>query len=185
MNARLSLLAAPLAATLLVSGCYVMPVQQRMPPPPPQAPQKAAPVYSPRGGYGQAPTDGSYNNGYGQPAYGDAAYARYGTVRSIDLVSARQSTSGGGAIAGLLIGAVIGRQMGGTHAARDAATAVGAVGGALIGNEVEKNNTGRRDGFRVTVDLDGGGSTTLLVPDAGGLAIGERVRVDGNRIQRL
>jgi outer membrane lipoprotein SlyB len=171
MNARLSALAATMAAATLVSGCYVVPVQpvqSTMPPP-----QKSAPVYSPRGGYGA-------------PAYGgDAAYAHYGTVRSIDLVSARQSTSGGGAIAGLLIGAVIGRQMGGTHAARDAATAVGAVGGALVGNEIEKNNTGRRDAFRVTVDLEGGGSTTLLVPDAAGLAIGERVRVDGNRIQRL
>jgi outer membrane lipoprotein SlyB len=179
MNARLSALAATMAAATLVSGCYVVPVQpvqSTMPPPP----QKSAPVYSPRGGYGQG---GGYA---GAPAYGgDAAYARYGTVRSIDLVSARQSTSGGGALVGLLVGAVIGRQMGGTHAARDAATAVGAVGGAVVGNEIEKNNTGGRDGFRVTVDLEGGGSTTLLVPDAAGLAIGERVRVDGNRIQRL
>jgi outer membrane lipoprotein SlyB len=181
MNPRLSTLAATMAATTLVSGCYVMPVQQPMPPRQSMPPQKNAPVYSPRGGQG-----GAYDGGYGAPTYGsDAAVARYGTVRSIDLVSARQSTTGGGAIAGLLIGAVIGRQMGGTHFARDAATAVGAVGGAMIGNEVEKNNSGRRDGFRVTVDMDGGASTTLLVPDAGGLAIGERVRLDGNRIQRL
>jgi outer membrane lipoprotein SlyB len=176
MNARASTLAALVAATTLVSGCYVVPVQQAAPPP-----HKSAPVYSPRGGSGYG------NGGYGEPAYGgDAAQARYGVVRSVDLMSsARQSTSGGGAIAGLLIGAVIGRQMGGTHFARDAATAVGAVGGAVVGNEIEKNNTGRRDQFRITVDLEGGGSTTLLVPDAGGLAIGERVRVDGNRIQRL
>jgi outer membrane lipoprotein SlyB len=156
-------IAAVLAAATLVSGCYV-------------APQKPSPVYAPRGAHapGHGPTYGS-----------DAAYARYGIVRSIDLVSARTTTTGGGAIAGLLIGAVIGRQIGGTHAARDAATVAGAVGGAVVGNEIEKNRSGSRDQFRVTVDLEGGGSTALLVPDAGGLAIGERVRVDGNRIQRL
>lgn len=164
MHLRASLAAT--AAALLLAACGSVPVA------------KNAPVYSP-----------TRPGTVGSPAYGghggDPYSLRYGHVRSIERVSARESTSGGGAIAGALIGAVIGRQMGGTSAARDAATAVGVVGGAVIGNEVEKNRRGTTDHWRLTIDLEGGGLTTLEVPDPGGLRPGERVRVEGNRVYRL
>ena len=122
-----------------------------------------------------------------RPAYGNpGAYSQYGVVRSIEVVRARESTSGGGALAGAIVGAVIGRQFGGGSGGRAAGTAIGAVGGALIGNEIEKNQRGTRDHWRVVVDPERGGPPmTFEVPDDGGLRPGERVRVENNQIYRL
>lgn len=52
-----------------------------------------------------------------------------------------QQTSGGGALIGAIVGGVIGNQIG--HGfGRAAATGIGAVGGAAIGNSVEANRSG-------------------------------------------
>src|SRR4051812_13626733 len=81
---------------------------------------------------------------------------QYGVVQNIETVRAQSQTSGGGAIVGGVVGGLLGHQV--DHGARkDLATGVGVVAGALIGNEIEKNNRGARDIYRVTVQTERGG----------------------------
>jgi uncharacterized protein YcfJ len=54
-------------------------------------------------------------------------------------VAVQPSTSGGGAVIGAIIGGVVGNQIG-HGSGRAAATAVGVMGGAVLGNTVEANN---------------------------------------------
>ena len=120
------------------------------------------------------------------PVYSGApAYSDYGYVRSIEAVQGSTRTSGGGAIVGGVLGAVIGHQFG-SGKGRDLSTAAGAVGGAVVGNEVERNRAGSADMvYRVTVRMDNGDMRTVDVATPNGLSVGERVRVEGNHIVRL
>ena len=118
------------------------------------------------------------------PVYSGApAYSDYGYVRSIESVQSDR-TSGGGAIVGGVLGAVIGHQFGG-GTGRDLSTAAGAVGGAIVGNEVERNRAAGNMIYRITVRMDNGDMRTLDVASTNGLRTGERVRVEGNHIVRL
>ena len=62
-------------------------------------------------------------------------YVQYGEVRNIDLVPLAKRNNAGGAVLGAVLGAVIGNQFGG-GTGRALATGAGAVGGAVIGNNV-------------------------------------------------
>ena len=57
--------------------------------------------------------------------------------------------------------------------------------GILIGNEVERQSLGRRDGVRVTVQLDSGAQRSFDYSHAGDIRIGDRVRVEGNQLLRM
>ena len=67
---------------------------------------------------------------------------------------------------------------------RTAATVVGALAGAAIGNEIEKKQV-QSSRYRTTVRLDSGSS--LVIEDTGdaNLRVGDRVRVKDNRIYRV
>jgi outer membrane lipoprotein SlyB len=119
------------------------------------------------------------------PAYGaqSANYVQYGVVQDVETVNARNQTSGAGAVIGGVIGAVIGHQID-SGARKDFATGVGIVGGAIIGNEIEKNRAGARDLFRVSIRLESGATRVIDVPQIGDLRIGDRVRIDNDQIQR-
>ncbi len=86
-----------------------------------------------------------------------AAYVEYGRVSNIEVVRTEEKGkgSGAGAVIGGIAGAVIGRQIGG-GSGRDLATAAGAIGGAVVGNNVEKNNSTQvREGVIVlSVQID-------------------------------
>jgi outer membrane lipoprotein SlyB len=93
---------------------------------------------------------------------------------------------GAGALLGGVIGAVLGRQVSGRGEARTAGTFAGAVAGALIGHQVEKHRSrGESSTARVSVQLDRGGVVTLDGADIADLRVGERVRIENNRIVRL
>ena len=88
-----------------------------------------------------------------------------------------------GIVLGGLAGGVIGHQIG-SGRGNTAATIVGAIGGAAVGNEIEKKQVqGSR--YRITVRLDSG--STLIVEDTRdvNLRVGDRVRVENNRILRV
>ena len=127
----------------------------------------------------QAPVQQPTNGAYGQPA------VQYGQVQSVDRAQVRGESRGGGAVLGGVIGAVLGRQVG--HGIdRDAATAIGAVGGALLGNEIEKNGSGTREVYRVVVRLDDGSTRSIDLPQQpGDVRAGDRVRLDDKRITRV
>jgi outer membrane lipoprotein SlyB len=118
------------------------------------------------------------------PQYSQASYGtQYGVVQNIETVRAQSQTSGGGAVVGGLIGGLVGHQV--DHGARkDLATGVGVVAGAIIGNEVEKNNRGAHDLYRVTVQTERGGMRSFDYASLNDLRIGDRVRIENNQLYR-
>ncbi len=126
----------------------------------------------------------SRNDTVGQPYDSRASDTiRYGTVSAIDVVSGSARTSGGGAVLGAVIGAVVGNQIG-SGSGRTAATGVGAVGGALIGNEMEKRKQDDSDFFRIRVRYEHGGTGEFDYQHIGDLRVGDRVRVEGGQLVR-
>jgi outer membrane lipoprotein SlyB len=127
-------------------------------------------------GYGQAPS--GYSNYPGNPGQ-----VLYGTVQSVDLVQAENQTSGAGAVLGGVIGGVIGRQIGG-GSGRHVGTAVGVVGGAVAGNQIEKNQRGARDFYRVNVRFQDGSQRSFDYDQPVDLRPGDRVTLQNNQLVR-
>lgn len=162
------------------------------------------PVYSPRAGDGygdrydrygrpyRGQPDG-YGRGYPAPqrdgydryGYGQQAGVEFGRVHHIEALSGYRSNTGGGALLGGIIGGLVGRQFGSSSNGRATGTFAGAVGGVLIGNEIERQNRGGRDGLLVVIALEQGGTREFAVPSVGDLRVGDRVRIEGNRLMRM
>lgn len=104
-----------------------------------------------------------------------------GRVSGIEQLSAQ--SSGGGALLGAVLGGVLGNQVG-DGSGRRAATGVGAIGGAVLGNEMEKNRAAPR-GYRISVDFDDGHSAEYDYQSIGDLRIGDRIRVDHGQLTRM
>ena len=146
-----------LAATFALNGCVAPPPRERV-------------VY-------HESSDQNYSGRYCH---------RCGTVRDIDQVELRQRSSGGGAVLGAIIGGVIGNQFG-RGSGRAAATAVGVVGGAAIGDSVERDNARAASGYawRFRVELDDGRWATVTQYDNPGFHPGDRVFVRGDHLETL
>jgi len=114
----------------------------------------------------------------------DVVRVDYGYVESIHVYRTTDNEPiNVGSILGGIAGGVIGHQVGG-GTGNTVATIAGAVGGAVLGNEIEKTQVhGSR--YRITVRLDSG--STLLVEDTRDvdLRVGDRVRVENNRVYRV
>lgn len=80
-----------------------------------------------------------------------------------------------GGLGGLGIGSLIGAGTG-----RDVAMAVGAIGGALIGNEVQKKHDQPIAGQQIIVRLSNGVLVQVTQPVGPYLAVGQRVYVEGS-----
>lgn len=123
------------------------------------------------------------------PAYpsaqGAVAQVEFGVVSGIEPLIAQRQVSGGGAVAGGVTGAVIGRQFGGGSEGRALGTFLGAVAGILVGNEVERQNLGLRDGVRVMVQTERGALRSFDFAHAGDMRVGDRVRIEGNQLVRM
>jgi len=105
---------------------------------------------------------------------------QYGRVTSIQTLRSEAHSNGTGAVIGGVLGGVLGHQIGDGNG-RTAATAVGAIGGAVVGNNVEKNRSREVIGYRVNVQLDNGNTRTVTVNTLDGLSQGDRVRyADGH-----
>jgi len=121
--------------------------------------------------------------------YREAAYVEYGHVANIEVLrseTAGTGTSGGGAVAGGVIGGVVGNQFGRGNG-RAAATALGVIGGALLGNTIEAQQNGPRayESYRISVQTDRGGYRAFDVQHPGDLRIGDRVRIDNGQLSRM
>ena len=113
----------------------------------------------------------------------------YGRITNIEYV---QGSGGGrtgetvGTVAGGVVGAALGNQVGG-GSGRAAATILGALGGAYAGNRIGRNSDGSTytgPAYRVTVQTDQGAWRTYEVSATGDLRVGDRVRVDNGVIHR-
>ena len=119
-----------------------------------------------------------------QPAYQvyTQPVARAGTIESIRQVDKQKYASGAGAIVGGLVGTGLGSLVGG-GSGRTAAMIVGAVGGAVVGNEMQKNQTELI--WEIGVRYDDGSYGSITQTQAPGLRIGDRVRVTDTGLELL
>jgi outer membrane lipoprotein SlyB len=120
---------------------------------------------------------------------GNAALAKepvrteHGTIEAIEIYRASDAQPVNvGTVLGGIAGGVVGHQIG-SGRGKSAATAIGAIGGAVIGTEIEKERV-RGSRYRIAVRLDSGSS--LVVEDTRdvNLRVGDRVRVEDDRIYR-
>lgn len=119
-------------------------------------------------------------------AYSRDLYPGYGSVYAIDLIRPdRDNGIGVGAIAGAVIGGLIGHQVGDSNG-NTAATVIGAAGGALIGHQIEKANQPQGDQFRLTIRMENGSYQTLIQQtDFVDLRVGDRLHIDnGGAVRR-
>ena len=119
--------------------------------------------------------------GWGTPQQPQPAYAQYGQVTRIERVGAEPS--GGGAVLGGVVGAVVGRQFGGSSSARNVGTVLGAVGGAMIGHQIERGQSSN-GAIRVSVQFDNGTARAFDYAELGDLRVGDRVRLQDGQLYR-
>ena len=106
-----------------------------------------------------------------------------GTVESIETFTEKGQATGGGAVAGGVIGAIVGHQIG-SGRGKDLATVAGAVGGAVAGHEIEKN-VKKVTRYRIAVRMDDGTTHVLTLDAANGVAVGDKVKiVDGTLVRQ-
>lgn len=157
-----------------------IPPSEALPPPPPA--RGATPVAA---GYGN--DNGIYVEDARAARPAPAAQPAYcrdcGTVESVREVKHEAQGTGLGAVAGTLLGGVVGNQMGKGNG-NTAMTVLGAVGGAFAGNEVEKNVRGTKQ-YEIVVRLDDGGSRVLTQPQAPIWHSGDRVRIVNGAVAPL
>ena len=129
------------------------------------------------------PAPGYQNQGYNNQ--NNAPYGtEYGRVVNIQALQGQSGTSGAGAVLGAVVGGVLGNQVG-KGSGRVAATALGAVGGAVVGNMVEgSNSSSQAQGYRISIQLDQGGSRAYDVSTPGDIRVGDRVRLNNGQISR-
>lgn len=121
----------------------------------------------------------------GYPPVASATYLQYGTVSRIEEISTHVGDSGGGAVLGAVIGGVVGNTIG--HGmGRAAATGLGIFGGAVVGDNIERNNAAAASSvvYRVHVRFDDGSQRSFDYRGLNGLRTGERVRLDHGILDR-
>lgn len=125
------------------------------------------------------------NRGYQQPQYQNSNQqgVRYGTVQNITVSNNGGSqTSGGGALLGAIVGGVVGNRFGG-GTGKDLSTVAGAFGGAIVGNEIEKNKSQAGPTvYNVQVRFDDGGTANYQYGQINGIGQGSRVKLVNGRL---
>ena len=163
---------AILLATVVLAGC-ASPVVYRQPV-----------VYQPYPSQPQPYPSQSQSYPAASPSY---SYS-YGVVDSIRVA---QEANGGApgigvsAVAGGVVGGVLGNQVGGGRG-KKLATVAGVVGGAMVGHEIEQRNAQvqTRDVYQIGVRMNNGTYQTITQESVGDLQVGARVRIENNRAYR-
>lgn len=109
------------------------------------------------------------------------ACADCAVVQAVTAIERRGEPTGLGAVGGAVAGGLLGSQMGG-GSGKDAMTVIGAVGGGVAGHHMERKMRSTTE-YRVRVAMADGSTRTLSHPTR--LAVGERVRVQGDRLVAL
>jgi outer membrane lipoprotein SlyB len=108
--------------------------------------------------------------------------ARVGTIESVTENVEQAQPSGAGLVLGGLAGGGLGSLVGG-GTGRTVATVVGALGGAYVGNQVEKSKT--QVVHTIGIRYDDGTWATVRQSANTGLRVGDRVRVTDTGIELL
>jgi outer membrane lipoprotein SlyB len=143
---------------------------------------KPVPVPSPSYA-GVSPAPAPYPSAYPSPSPVAAAPVCYscGSVESVTPVerSTKPAGVGVGTVAGGVLGAVLGNQIG-HGGGRTAATILGAVGGGFAGNAIE-GHVRKETVYQVGVRMEDGSRRTVEVAQAP--AVGQRVTVEGSTLR--
>jgi outer membrane lipoprotein SlyB len=105
--------------------------------------------------------------------------ANCGTISAVTPIQRDGTGSGGGAVAGGVLGAIVGNQVGAGNG-KTLATIVGAVGGGFAGNTVEKKMK-KVTVYEVRVRMQDG--STRSVEQSSPATVGAKVMVEGNSLQ--
>ena len=112
-----------------------------------------------------------------------AVCADCGVVVSVKAIEQAGKGSGLGVIAGGALGGLAGNQVG-NGSGRDLATLAGIVGGAIAGNKIEEK-VKKTTVYDVTVKLENGEERVLHYKTLPGVAAGEKVKVENDRVVKL
>jgi outer membrane lipoprotein SlyB len=105
---------------------------------------------------------------------------RSGVIEQIQNVQIKSNHHRGvGAVVGGIAGLGLGSLIGGGHG-RDVAMVLGAVGGAVAGNEVQKKHDAPQPGQQIIVRTNSGVLVSVTQPSNPGLQTGEQVYIEGN-----
>ena len=109
----------------------------------------------------------------------------YGVVEGIETIKVSDDCNN---ITGTVIGGVVGGLLGhqvGSGRGQTVATVAGAVGGAIAGREIEKRSqAASQEKYLVHVRLSNGTIHTATRSSVSDIKIGDRVRVDNDRVSR-
>jgi outer membrane lipoprotein SlyB len=92
------------------------------------------------------------------------------------------SNGTGGAVAGAVVGGLLGHQVGGGNG-KTLATVAGVAGGAVVGKRIAENHAKTK--YRVTVRMDQGYTKTVTQSNVGNISVGSHVRVRHGTAVRL
>jgi len=101
-----------------------------------------------------------------------------GVVQNIQSYSGERRNTGGGAVAGVIIGGVLGNQIG-KGDGKTAATVAGAVAGGIVGNNIEKNND--QTWYDISVRMNDGRQVTVTQRKLDGVRDGSNVVIRDGR----
>lgn len=104
-----------------------------------------------------------------------------GTVISITTVAVKGTSTGAGGAIGAVVGGLLGNQVGGGKG-KDVATIVGLVGGAVAGNEIEKQKNAVSY-FDFLVKMEQGGERTMRLVNTQGIGVGSAVKIVGDNLE--
>ncbi|MFA4968536.1 MAG: glycine zipper 2TM domain-containing protein [Sulfuritalea sp.] len=109
-----------------------------------------------------------------------AACSNCGKVESVTSVERPAGTTGVGAVAGGLTGALLGNQIG-RGDGRAVMTIAGGAGGAYLGNKIEQNSR-RSTAYKIVVRMDNGSLRTVYQTESPNVVIGGPVQIVGNTV---
>jgi outer membrane lipoprotein SlyB len=109
-------------------------------------------------------------------------HGQLGIVESVREVTVQGKTQGIGAAGGVGIGAILGNKVGESTGNKGLATVIGAVGGGVLGNEIEKRQRETKQ-WEISVRFDDGTTKTLTSPSQPFWNAGDRVRMLDGRLQ--
>jgi outer membrane lipoprotein SlyB len=105
-----------------------------------------------------------------------------GVVDSIREITQPGEGSGLGAVAGGVVGAILGHQVGG-GTGKKIATVAGAAGGAYAGHQIEKSQR-KTTRYEVIVRMNDGSSRSVMMDMVPGWQVGEHVRIENGTLVR-
>jgi outer membrane lipoprotein SlyB len=172
----------PATAATSAAGVAAQPVPPAASTPPAQAATALAPTTPPA--HRANPATSQSNPGQAQwNAPGGTTHAAVcascGIVESVNTVKQKGEGTGLGAVAGGVLGGVVGHQVGGGKG-KTAMTVLGAIGGGLAGNEVEKRARSETL-FDVQVRMEDGSVRTFQ--RAQSMVVGTHVVVEGTTLR--